>query len=129
MTLAVQVNPASKFRLGINYWPITSAMYWWRHFDEDEFSWDAARIRAAGFDSIRIFLLWDDFQPAPNWISIPKVRNLIKVADIAAAEGLSLIITLFTGHMSGANWLPPWALERTDSLPRSRFPIISEGRV
>src|SRR6266576_5941462 len=108
------------FRLGINYWPITSAMYWWNCFDEDEFARDAARIRAAGFDSIRIFLLWNDFQPAPDRISTDNLGNLARVADIAAAEGLSLIVTFFTGHMSGANWLPPWALARPESLSSSR---------
>jgi endo-1,4-beta-mannosidase len=118
-----------KFRLGINYWPITSAMYWWSRFDEDEFARDAARIRAAGFDSIRIFLLWDDFQPAPDRVSSDNLCNLAKVADVAAAEGLSLVVTFFTGHMSGANWLPPWALALTESASASRFPIISEGRL
>jgi endo-1,4-beta-mannosidase len=117
------------FRLGINYWPISSAMYWWRSFDADEFARDAARIRGAGFDSIRIFLLWEDFQPAPDVVSSSSLRNLIKVADIAAVEGLSLIVTLFTGHMSGANWLPPWAIELSDLPSGSRFPIISGARV
>jgi endo-1,4-beta-mannosidase len=45
------------FRLGINYWPVSSAMYWWRHFDATEVAQDFARIRAAGFDTVRFFLL------------------------------------------------------------------------
>jgi endo-1,4-beta-mannosidase len=28
------------FRLGINYWPVSSAMYWWRHFDATEVAQD-----------------------------------------------------------------------------------------
>ena len=52
------------FRIGLNYWPATSAMYWWRRFRADEVQRDFERIRAAGFDSVRFFLLWEDFQPA-----------------------------------------------------------------
>ena len=117
------------FRLGINYWPISSAMYWWQRFDADEFARDAARIRVAGFDSIRIFLLWDDFQPAPDWVSKNALGNLKIVADIAKAEELSIIVTLFTGHMSGANWLPRWATQTVQSVSTVRFPIISDGRI
>jgi endo-1,4-beta-mannosidase len=115
------------FHLGINYWPISSAMYWWQRFDVKEFSGDATRIRTAGLDSIRIFLLWEDFQPTPNQISKTALENLNKVANIAGSEGLSLIVTLFTGHMSGANWLPGWAI-KTETTAQ-RFPIVSEGRV
>ena len=117
------------FRLGINYWPINSAMYWWRRFDAGEFARDCVRIRTAGFDSLRIFLLWDDFQPSPNRISKRPLGNLTRVAEIAGCEGLSLIITLFTGHMSGANWLPAWAIRAEERASPERFHIISDGRV
>ena len=48
-----------KFRLGINYWPINNAMYWWRRFETDEFARDSARIRAADL----IFGLWREESP------------------------------------------------------------------
>jgi endo-1,4-beta-mannosidase len=53
-------------RLGINYWPISSAMYWWRRFDAAEVAQDFGRIRAAGFNTVRFFLRWEDFQPTPE---------------------------------------------------------------
>jgi endo-1,4-beta-mannosidase len=117
------------FHLGINYWPITSAMYWWRRFDAAEFARDCARIRAAGFDSLRIFLLWEDFQPRPDQVSSGALRNLKQVADIAHDEGLDLTVTLFTGHMSGVNWIPPWALQPDQPATAQRFRIVSDGRV
>jgi hypothetical protein len=40
------------FRLGINYWPVSSAMYWWRHFDAAEVAQDFACIRAAGMEDL-----------------------------------------------------------------------------
>jgi endo-1,4-beta-mannosidase len=115
------------FRLGINYWPISSAMYWWQRFDAAEVSRDFSSIRAAGFDSVRIFLLWEDFQPQPAQISETALRQLTTVAEIAAGESLSLVPTFFTGHMSGVNWIPPWALEPSTS--HQRFRIIAGNRV
>ncbi|HXU09570.1 MAG TPA: hypothetical protein VN743_11295, partial [Blastocatellia bacterium] len=58
-----------RFRLGINYWPVSSAMYWWDRFDTDEVRQDFALIAEAGFDSVRVFLLWENFQPSANRIS------------------------------------------------------------
>ncbi|MGH8612515.1 MAG: glycoside hydrolase 5 family protein [Gammaproteobacteria bacterium] len=116
-----------KFRLGINYWPVSSAMYWWRRFDAEEVKRDFARIRVAGFDSVRVFLLWEDFQPAPDQIARDALARLVTVADVAANNKLSLVPTLFTGHMSGINWIPPWALEAGE--PSSRFRVVSGGHV
>ncbi|HXF05743.1 MAG TPA: glycoside hydrolase family 2 TIM barrel-domain containing protein [Blastocatellia bacterium] len=115
------------FRLGINYWPATTAFFWWQRFNPSDVERDFGRIREAGFDSVRIFLLWEDFQPAPNRISRDTVSRLRFVADCGFRLGLSLIPTFFTGHMSGANWIPPWAL--ASGSDGSRFPIVSGGRV
>lgn len=116
-----------RFRLGINYWPVSSAMYWWRRFDAAEVAGDFARIRQAGFDSVRIFLLWEDFQPAPDVVSEKALGKLVTVADLAERHELSLVPTLFTGHMSGVNWIPPWALEATEEA--ARFRVVAGGRV
>jgi endo-1,4-beta-mannosidase len=116
-----------KFRLGVNYWPVSSAMYWWRRFDRREVERDFTLIRGAGLDSVRIFLLWEDFQPEAGAVSDSALANLERVADVAGDSGLSLILTLFTGHMSGVNWIPQWALG-ADFTPR-RFRTMSGGRV
>ena len=42
----------------------------------------------------------------------PMLERLVAVADLAGGFGLELIPTLFTGHMSGVNWIPAWALGR-----------------
>ncbi len=115
------------FHLGINYWPATTAFFWWQKFDPAVVEQDFGRMRDAGCDVVRIFLLWEDFQPAPDCISADAVNRLRSVADTAGRMNLSLIVTFFTGHMSGANWIPRWALTEGDG--RSRFRIISGGRV
>ncbi len=98
------------FTLGVNYWPRCKAMYWWGDFDAGEVREEFALIRELGMNVVRIFLLWDDFQPEPDSVSKEALDNLVKVADIAAENNLGLDITFFTGHMSGPNWSPSWLL-------------------
>jgi endo-1,4-beta-mannosidase len=117
---------AGTFRLGINYWPIRRAMAMWERLDAIETAEDFARIAEGGFDCVRIFLLWEDFQPEPEEVSTERLDDLVAVADAAQAAGLALIPTLFTGHMSGVNWVPAWALDR--SRPCGRFRTIAGGR-
>lgn len=115
------------FRLGINYWPARTAMGWWAAFDRAEVAADFARIAAAGFDSVRLFLTWEDFQPEPDQPSAPMIERLVTTLELAQAARLSVMPTLFTGHMSGVNWLPGWALGGSDG--DRRFRVVSGDRV
>jgi endo-1,4-beta-mannosidase len=102
-------------------------MAWWSQFDRAEVATDFARIAASGLDSVRVFLTWEDFQPAPNKVDREMLERLVTVADVARELGLAVIPTLFTGHMSGVNWIPPWALEGSDG--DDRFRVFSGGKV
>jgi endo-1,4-beta-mannosidase len=102
-------------------------MSWWSNFDLAEVEADFARIAACGLDSVRVFLTWEDFQPAPDQVDQWMLERLVEVADLAAGRGLALIPTLFTGHMSGVNWIPAWALGGPDG--DRRFRVVSGGRV
>jgi endo-1,4-beta-mannosidase len=102
-------------------------MSWWSQFDRAEVAADFARIAAAGLDSVRVFLTWEDFQPAPNEVDPEMLERLVAVADLAGALGLELVPTLFTGHMSGVNWIPAWALGGSDG--GGRFRVVSRGQV
>ena len=98
------------FTLGVNYWPRRKAMYWWNNFDAGEVREEFSIIRELNLNVVRIFLLWDDFQPDPNSVSKEAMDNLVTVADIAGDNNLGLDVTFFTGHMSGPNWSPRWLL-------------------
>ena len=102
-------------------------MGWWSDFDRTEVAADLARMAASGLDSIRLFLTWADFQPAPDEVDPRMLDRLIAVADLAAGAGLALVPTLFTGHMSGVNWIPAWALGGIDR--EDRFRVVSNGRL
>ena len=112
----------SRFTLGVSYWPASSAMRMWERFDATEIGRDLERCVAAGLDSVRIFLRWEDFQPDPRGVDEPALARLRTVADLAVRAGAKLVPTLFTGHMSGANWIPAWAL---GDGPSPRFRTIS----
>jgi endo-1,4-beta-mannosidase len=119
------------FTLGVNYWPRRKAMYWWRDFDEAEVCDEFAVIKDIGMQVVRLFLMWDDFQPDPTSVSREAVENLVKVADAAADNGLGLDVTFFTGHMSGPNWSPRWLLG--GDLPPAAHQhwlrdVVSEGK-
>ncbi len=109
----------------MNYWPIRKAMEMWKDFDAGEIRDDFARLGHYGLSPARIFLLWEDFQPSPRRISIRSFNNLAEVARQADDHGVKIWVTLFTGHMSGANWLPSWMI-----LPgpgeKGPFPLITE---
>ena len=116
-----------EFDVGVNYWPASSAMRWWRRFDAPLVERDFARIRQAGGDLVRFFLLWEDFQPAPTALSDKSLERLVIVADTARRHDLRIIPTLFTGHMSGANFVPEWALG--GKAPSERFRVVANDRV
>ena len=121
------LDRTSSFRLGVNYWPARTAMSWWTAFDPAEVGDDFARIAASGFDSVRLALLWEDFQPAPETVDVGMLQRLVTVSDLADRAGLVIMPTLFTGHMSGVNWIPTWAVGGTER--DNRFRVMSGGRI
>ena len=116
------------FLLGVNYWPRTKAMWWWAEFDADEVREDFAMIRAIGLRYVRVFLLWESFQPRPDEVSVDALRSLRTVADLAADADLRLEPTFFTGHMSGPNWAPRWLADpRRPLRPGDRQVVSLDG--
>ena len=107
------------FQLGVNYWPRRSAMYMWKRFDLGEVRDDLARIAELGLHAVRFFLMWDDFQPRPGEMDPVVLERFEAFIDAVADARLRAIPTLFTGHMSGVNWLPQWTLD--PATPHGRF--------
>ncbi len=64
------------FVLGVNYWPRRMAMYWWNDFYPGEVHEEFALLRDLGLSLVRIFLLWDDFQPTPDTVVPELLANL-----------------------------------------------------
>ena len=118
------------FRLGVNYWPRRKAMYWWSDFDEGEVAGEFDVIASLGMSVVRVFLLWDDWQPSSDSVSPERLRDLGVVLDLAAERDLGLDITFFTGHMSGPNWSPGWLLDANAEYPSPHVrQVVSGGSV
>lgn len=115
-----------EFIIGINYWPINTGINFWKSFDKGVIFEDFSKIKEIGLKVIRIFLIWEDFQPSHKKVSTKMIDNLIKVFEIANDVRIKILPTLFTGHMSGMNYIPPWLIDFGDES--SCFPIISEGK-
>ncbi len=115
------------FSVGVNYWPARTAMRWWTMFNAAEVEADFRLIADAGLDSVRIFLTWEDFQPSPSSVDSGMLAKLVAIADLALDTGLTIMPTLFTGHMSGVNWIPNWATSYGDAV--QRFRVVSANAV
>lgn len=115
------------FILGINYWPQRTAISMWRHFDPATIKEDMATIAELGFSCLRIFLLWEDFQPHPRQCAVPILDHLVTLMELAGDRGLQVMPTLFTGYAAGLTWLPPWML--LASSAETTQEVFSLGKV
>jgi endo-1,4-beta-mannosidase len=113
--------------LGANYWPAEKGIYWWREFEVPPLHRDFSLAAEYGLDLIRIFLLWEDFQPEINRVSVPALKDLVRVADLAQDHRIKILPTFFCGHVTGINWLPPWMVERGKG--EGRYPLFSMGKM
>src|SRR5438105_2266360 len=121
-------DPWGHFLIGVNYWPKRKAMYWWKHFWAPEVVEEFEQIKELNVEAVRFFLLWEDFQPERYRVDVKQMNNLERVLQIADDLKLRCVPTLFTGHMSGYNWLPHWALDLA-AANQTRFPIVSNETV
>lgn len=113
----------SEFQTGVNYWPARSAMRMWKEFDPGEVREDCARMAEFKLSPVRVFLLWEDFQPEPLRVNTKALNRLVELCCHAGDFGVSVWVTLFTGHMCGANWLPGWT--SSPDAGETYFPIIT----
>jgi hypothetical protein len=115
------------FILGVNYWPQRTAMFMWREFDKAVMDQDVAIISGLGLSCIRIYLLWEDFQPTPKTVPAVMLERLVELLEMAEEKNIKVVVTLFTGHICGLNWLPPWML--LASADPNQSPVFSLGKV
>lgn len=119
------VRPWRKFILGVNYWPAASGVYFWREFSPAVVEEDFRRLREIGMDCIRLFLMWEDFQPEPDKLAPGPLAHLDAALATAARYGLQVIVTFFIGHMSGENFDVSWRAGR----PVYRDPAMLRAQV
>lgn len=122
-------SPLSRFRvgapflLGVNYWPAETAMAVWTRDCDEIFCRDLDQMKELGLKLVRIFLLWESLQPEAGRVDPEALARVVRFCDHAAARGLGVDLTFFTGHMSGPNWAPSWMLSDQEAL--QKLPVKS----
>ena len=124
----------SQFLVGCNYWSSEAGIRMWRQWSEEAVDRDFAVLKAHGANTLRVFPLWEDFQPvkwacgiegrheelvmASSEEPLPEtgtahcgldpvmLERFRRLADLAEKHGLKLIVALLTGWMSGALFVP-----------------------
>ena len=122
------------FLLGVNYWSRKNGVRMWRKFDAAELDAEFAQIHEMGMDTVRVFPLWDDFQPIyelpgvlnrsrgigmrhdwnitpvqnPEMVDPEMLRHFDCVLDSARKHELKVIVALLTAWMSGTLFNPSW---------------------
>jgi len=133
------------FVIGCNYFASNAGCNMWHDWDERAVDEDFAALKANGMDAVRIFPIWPDFQPLQ---AVMRQRQVVKeyyvngkpldnspegkagidpvvgqryrkVIALAEKHGMSLMVEMITGWMSGRNYVPAAFMNRnviTDAL-------------
>ncbi len=95
-------------RFGVNYVPSRNWYYCYNDWDGDSICRDLDAVAALGADHVRIMLIWPWFQPNPTALSARHLDHLEQILAIAAERGLDVLVTLYTGWLSGYHFNPPF---------------------
>ena len=120
------------FFIGCNYWASHAGMKMWSRWDEQIVKEDLRRLSENHIRTLRVFPLWSDFQPlrmhycakgqqreirlleeplgfddfGRAGIDPTMMERFQRFCDLAQTEGISLIVGLLTGWMSGRLFIP-----------------------
>lgn len=122
-----------KFGFGVNYWASENATRMWRDFDSEIIESDFIALKKAGVKWLRIFPLWNEFQPIKElttWagrslevvyedetplddtpegvagVSKVMMDRLETVMNLCKKYGFRVDLAIFTGFMSSMNYIP-----------------------
>ena len=117
------------FKLGCNYWASHAGIEMWKNWDASQVEKDLAVLSANGVSTMRVFPLWRDFQPVmavyaqmgdikeymmegcieptnPYYLDDTMMERFGVFCDLCGKYGMSLIVGLITGWMSGRLFIP-----------------------
>lgn len=118
------------FIIGCNYWSSHAGTDMWTNWDEKTVKDDLRVLSECGVKYLRVFPLWDTFQPIkpyyvgskflgeyrmcdgsmpnnPYYIDETMVERFVTLCRIADEYGIKLIVGILTGWMSGRLFIPP----------------------
>lgn len=103
--------------VGFNYWPPESGTDCWmdEHWSLEPFRRDFRQMADLGFNCVRMFLRWPEFQPEADKVNPIALERLAQVGQVGRDAGIRLIPTLFVGFMSGGLYPPPFVNPRNSA--------------
>ena len=125
------------FYTGCNYWASNAGLYMWRRWEPETVKMDIELLAASGVNMMRVFPLWNDFQPLTRnmrggcitdsfmqndgplqneaGVDEEMMRRFRYMCDVAEKNNIKLVVGLISGFMSGRIFVPP-ALEQLNCL-------------
>ncbi len=97
-----------RHRFGVNYVPSKDWYFCWNDWDASAIARDFDRIAELGADHIRMMLIWPYFQPNQRWASPAHLDRLDELLRLAAQRNLDVLVTVYTGWLSGFHFNPPF---------------------
>ena len=97
--------------IGVTYHPSWAGCQIW----SDSSDWDAGAlerdfvaIAEAGLNTVRLFVFWRDFEPAPGEYHGKAFARLHEAVSLAGQAGLGCVVSLLTIWMNGQRLDLPW---------------------
>jgi len=118
------------YKIGVNYWDSANGTDMWVKYDHDVVEADLAALAECGVSALRAFPNWRDFQPVQGmyewrghfkeyrltgdrfptnvyYIDEEMIAHFLDFCDLAQKYGMSVIVSVVTGWMSGRLFVPP----------------------
>lgn len=109
----ISLHPAdsgkTEFLIGVNYWPREYNISMWKNFSLEETEREIEKLHSYGINSVRFFLLGEDFMSRNRGMNENSLRNLVSFLDACLKFNVRAFPTFVVGHMSGKNWPVPWS--------------------
>jgi len=121
-----------KFLIGCNYWDSVSGTDMWKNWNPVEVEKDLDALQKIGVKCLRVFPMWRDFQPVrklysctgslgeyvlgekeedicsnPYALDYEMIDRFKTFAKMAEDRGMTLVVAIVTGWMSGRLFVPP----------------------
>ncbi len=104
--MAAPADTLLRHRFGVNYVPSGNWYFCYNDWKPEAIRADLARIAELGADHIRVMVIWPWFQPNPTAMSEAHLDRLDTLMRAAAAAGLDVFPSVFTGWLSGYRFNP-----------------------
>lgn len=106
------LNGRPFFAAGINYYPSPTGCRFWDLWDPCRIDGDLHHMAKLGFNTVRIFVFWSEFEPQPSRYDLEKIERLRTFVSMAREHGLYCIVSVLTLWMNGEIFELPWRKRR-----------------